>query len=83
MSQTSTGLSRHERGAPVRIYSYADLAGLGITYSRVTINRKVKDGTFPKPTQLGENRIGWPEPVIAEWQKGLATGTLVKKSKAA
>ena len=35
--------------------------------SRVTIWRRVRDGTFPAPTELGQNSIGWPASVISEW----------------
>ena len=35
--------------------------------SRATIWRRVKAGTFPPPTELGENSIGWPESLISSW----------------
>ncbi len=35
--------------------------------SRTTIWRRVRAGTFPAPTELGENSIGWPESEIATW----------------
>ena len=35
--------------------------------SRVTIWRKVRDGTFPPPIELAENAIGWPEDIIDTW----------------
>ena len=35
--------------------------------SRVTIWRRVRAGTFPAPSELGENSIGWPESEIATW----------------
>lgn len=35
--------------------------------SRVTIWRRVRAGTFPAPTELGENSIGWPEAEISAW----------------
>ena len=35
--------------------------------SRVTIWRRVRAGTFPAPTELGTNSIGWPASVISEW----------------
>ena len=35
--------------------------------SRVTIWRRVRAGTFPAPTELGENSIGWPESEITAW----------------
>ena len=35
--------------------------------SRTTIWRRVRVGTFPPPTELGENSIGWPESEISAW----------------
>ncbi len=35
--------------------------------SRVTIWRRVRAGTFPAPTELGENSIGWTESEIIAW----------------
>ena len=35
--------------------------------SRTTIWRRVRAGTFPAPTELGANSIGWPAVVIANW----------------
>jgi prophage regulatory protein len=35
--------------------------------SRVTIWRKVRDGNFPRPIELGPNAIGWPTDVIDTW----------------
>ncbi len=35
--------------------------------SRTTIWRRVRAGTFPAPTQLGENSIGWLESEITTW----------------
>ena len=35
--------------------------------SRTTIWRRVRAGTFPPPTELGSNSIGWPAVVIAKW----------------
>jgi len=35
--------------------------------SRVTIWRRVRAGTFPAPTELGENSIGWPASEITAW----------------
>ena len=35
--------------------------------SRITIWRRVKAGTFPPPTELGENSIGWLESEISAW----------------
>ena len=35
--------------------------------SRTTIWRRVRAGTFPAPTELGENSIGWPASEITAW----------------
>ena len=35
--------------------------------SRVTIWRRVRAGTFPPPTELGINSIGWPAAEISAW----------------
>ncbi len=35
--------------------------------SRTTLWRRMRAGTFPAATSLGENSIGWPEHVIKEW----------------
>ncbi len=35
--------------------------------SRVTIWRRVRAGTFPAPTELGANSIGWPASEISAW----------------
>ena len=35
--------------------------------SRTTLWRRMRAGTFPAATSLGENSIGWPESEIAEW----------------
>lgn len=35
--------------------------------SRTTIWRRVRDGAFPAPTELGVNSIGWPDSVISDW----------------
>ena len=35
--------------------------------SRTTLWRRMRAGTFPAATSLGENSIGWPEGEITEW----------------
>ena len=35
--------------------------------SRVTIWRRVRAGTFPAPTELGVNSVGWPASAITSW----------------
>ena len=38
--------------------------------SRTTLWRRMRAGTFPAATSLGENSIGWPEHKITEWIEG-------------
>ena len=40
-----------------------ELTGL----SRTTLWRRVRAGTFPAATELGENSIGWPASTISAW----------------
>lgn len=35
--------------------------------SRSTIYRKIKTGTFPRPYELSEGRVGWRESEINAW----------------
>ena len=35
--------------------------------SRTTIWRRVRAGTFPAPSELGQNSIGWSERSISLW----------------
>ncbi len=35
--------------------------------SRTTLWRRVRAGTFPPPTELGANAIGWPASSIDIW----------------
>jgi prophage regulatory protein len=48
------------------LLSYVDLEKLGYG-SRVTVWRKVRDGKFPRPFDLGTGRIAWKESDIAAW----------------
>ena len=41
-------------------------------FSRTTIYRKVRDGTFPQPVRIGSKSIGWFENEIADWQANLS-----------
>ena len=53
-------------------YSREDLKRLGIPFSRATLYRKVRDGSFPKPVKLGENTNAWRRPDIHTWAEKLA-----------
>ena len=53
-----------------RIIRMTELVQL-LGQSRSTINRKRKEGRFPKPIQLGGNSIGWRESVIENYLDSL------------
>lgn len=36
-------------------------------FARVTLWRRVRDGVFPAPVELGSNMIGWLEEEVEEW----------------
>jgi prophage regulatory protein len=57
----------------LRLQAVMDAVGL----ARATIYKRIKEGTFPAPVQLGPRAVAWDESAIAEWQAGLQTG--VKK----
>ena len=38
--------------------------------SKTTIYRKVADGSFPPPIQIGARAVRWDEAEIAEWLRG-------------
>ena len=44
-------------------------------FSRVTLWRRVRDGIFPAPVELGPNMIGWPEESIEEFIEALPRRT--------
>lgn len=49
-----------------RHYSRHDLQALGIGLSRVTLWRRVRAGTFPRPIDIG-NRYVWRASDIQAW----------------
>ena len=54
------------RGPPDRMMRLPEvIACTGL--SRTTLWKRMRAGTFPAATSLGENSIGWPEHVITEW----------------
>jgi prophage regulatory protein len=55
-----------------KLLSVADLKERGISYCRAQIYRKIKDGSFPRPIHLGENKIAWLESEIDQWIADLA-----------
>ena len=44
-------------------------------WSRVTLWRRVRDGAFPPPVEIGVNMIGWPEEEVEEAIKALPRRT--------
>ena len=57
-----------------RLLRLRELVAKGVG-SRTSIWRGVKAGTFPAPTELGPNSIGWPEPIIDAYLAGLPRRT--------
>jgi prophage regulatory protein len=49
--------------AILRLPIVKDLTGL----SRSTIYFRIKEGTFPKPINLGSRAVGWLESEVSEW----------------
>lgn len=39
--------------------------------SRTTLWRDVRAGRFPAPLAVGQNRLGWLEDEVTEWQESL------------
>lgn len=52
-----------------------------VALSRTTLWRKVRNGSFPAPLQLGTNSIGWLESTINEWMKNLKHVNYAKEQK--
>jgi prophage regulatory protein len=50
-----------------RLISYDDLASKGISYSKVTLWRKERAGTFPKRVPIGAGRYAYVESEIDEF----------------
>ena len=50
-----------------RVYTYNDLADLGIPYSRSHLWRLWKVGKFPKPFKYSPNLNGWTGDELAAW----------------
>lgn len=46
---------------------FSDLADKGIKYSRTSLARKEKEGSFPKRVPISESRVGWIEAEIEAW----------------
>lgn len=54
---------------PTRFLSRADLRERGILFSAVTLWRRARAGTFPKPVKISASRNAWPEDEIDAWQQ--------------
>jgi prophage regulatory protein len=54
-----------------RLISYAALASKGITYSKPTLWRKERAGTFPKRVPIGAARYAYVEAEIDAWVAAL------------
>jgi prophage regulatory protein len=58
--------STHEN--PIRLLGFEDLKReYGVCYTRVHINRLVKDSKFPAPIRVGLNRCAWVQSEIENW----------------
>jgi prophage regulatory protein len=57
----------------VRVIAFDQLAEKGVRYSRTHLRRRIREGSFPAPVQLGKHRIGWHENVIDAWLKDRPT----------
>ena len=51
--------------APAILRASHLLPMLGI--SRMTLHRRVKDGSFPRPVRIGPNAIGWKAADVERW----------------
>jgi prophage regulatory protein len=57
-----------QSGANARLLlSREDLKTRGISYSRAQLYRKVRDGSFPRPVRLGDNKVAWLSGEIDQW----------------
>jgi prophage regulatory protein len=54
------------------LLSHDDLRDLGVTYSRWSLTRLVKEGRFPAPVALGPGRKAWRAAEVEAWLAGLA-----------
>jgi prophage regulatory protein len=50
-----------------RLLNKSDLVARGIRYSRVHLDRLMREGKFPRSIALGENRKAWVESEIDEF----------------
>jgi prophage regulatory protein len=50
-----------------QLLSADDLRGLGIQFSRVTLWRLVREGKFPRPLKVSEQRNAWIAEEVETW----------------
>jgi len=70
MSPQCTEIRDADTPQPMRFLRMAEVVertGL----NKRTIQRRIKDGTFPKPVPLGDRAIGFVESEIVEWMEKL------------
>jgi prophage regulatory protein len=75
----------------VRVLDRDDLREKGIKHCRQHLDRLVKDGKFPAPIKIGENRVAWVENEvdayirsrIAARDDGVAADTAADKAQRA
>lgn len=48
------------------------------TFSRTTLFRMVKKGSFPAPRQIGERRVGWLSNEVQAWLLDCPVATVKK-----
>jgi predicted DNA-binding transcriptional regulator AlpA len=64
---TALDIAELERAGLRKMLTEADVLKI-VPYSPVTLWRRVKDGTFPKPTFIGPNMKIWYLDEIRAWQ---------------
>jgi prophage regulatory protein len=52
---------------PMKLIQHAALAAKGIAYSKVTLWRKERAGTFPRRVPVGASRYAYVEAEIDNW----------------
>ncbi len=54
---------------------FKDLQAAGILTNRHDLARKIETQGFPRPLELGPNKVAWRESEIDEWLNGLPRRT--------
>jgi prophage regulatory protein len=58
---------------PRRFLRMPDVIKL-VGIKRTVIYERIKNGTFPKPVQIGARAVAWDEEELANWQSSLPRG---------